>query len=451
MEKKQSIGFGFRGTMLIIFQALGFFAFAAFTMWPMNILAGEEANFFGGHGLIPKVYTSAILVGIVVQLVLSFFIGKIKSVKKLSMVFGAISLLLAIPIMSIPLTTEVNIPWLIFYVLEVIIVQSYTFLTIGILIGQWFPHRKGTVMGIATCMFPINNLLLSWFANRFFSSLAHGAKSALQAYWPFFLLALLGWMIGLIFIKDYPELCGCYRDNDARITMEQAIAKMQEEVEGKKTSVWKIGNAIRSRDFWFITLAEGLLLMFAVGMMTQTKTIIYKVFPDSTNAYAIIMFAVCVCGIIGSWGLGIFDTRFGTKKAMLLCAALMVAVGIMGSVGSPVFFVIAMGILGCFDGAASNFAVSLSAQYWRREDFPTVFSIISPLAHVLEAFGATLIATLLYNPNLGYVWDFRACIIGGTAAFILLLLFNKKHLKTVDDKFRMKAGKPLDDRLVGRK
>ncbi|MCD8377108.1 MAG: MFS transporter [Oscillospiraceae bacterium] len=451
MEKKKNVGFGFRGTLLILFQAIGFFVHTAFTMWPMNILAGEEAGFFGGSGFIPKVYTASILASTVLQLIVSRYIGRVKNVKRMTIFAGAASLLLMIPIMTIPLTVGINIPWLLCYVPEIIIVYFYCPYAMGILIGQWFPRRKGTVMGITTCMFPLSNFLISIFSSRFFSSLANGATNALYAYWPFFLLALAGWLIGVIFIKDYPEMCGCYRDNDSSLSPEEAKAEMEREIREKRTTVWSPSHTVACRDFWLITLANGLLLMFAAGMMTQTKTIVYQVFPDSNSAYTLIMAMVCVAGLIGSCGLGLLDTHFGTRASMVLCAALMVAVGILGATGNGVAFVIAMAILGAFDGAASNFAVSLSAQYWRREDFPSVFAVVNPIAHIIESFGATLIATLLYNPNLGYTWDFRACMAAGVLAVILLLAFSPHHLKTVDDKYRLKAGKPLDDELVGRK
>ncbi len=451
MEKKKTFGFGFRGTLLILFQAIGFFAHTAFTMWPMNILAGEEANFFGGSGFISKVYTLSILASTVLQLIVSRYIGRIKNVKRMTILAGAASLLLMVPIMTIRLTAEINIPWLICYIPEIIIVYFYCPYAMGILIGQWFPRRKGTVMGIATCMFPLSNFLISIFSSRFFTSLGNGATNAFHAYWPFFILALAGWLIGVIFIKDYPEMCGCHRDNNPNMSLEEAKAEMEREIREKRTTVWTPSHTIACRDFWLITVANGLLLMFAAGMMTQTKTIVYQVFPNSDSAYTFIMALVCVAGLIGSCGLGLLDTHFGTRASMVLCAVLMVAVGILGATGNSIFFVAAMVILGAFDGAASNFAVSLSAQYWRREDFPSVFAVVNPVAHMIESFGATLIATLLYNPNLGYTWDFRACMTAGILAAILLLAFSPRHLKSVDDKYRLRAGKPLDDELVGRR
>jgi MFS family permease len=100
-------------------------------------------------------------------------------------------------------------------------------MTLGLLVGQWFPTRKGTVMGIATLAFPIANGLLGPFAGSVFGPI--GAMSAqhipfdpnqiiMKAFLPFFIVSIVGWLIGVIFIKDYPEQVGAFRDNDKSMT-----------------------------------------------------------------------------------------------------------------------------------------------------------------------------------------------------------------------------------------
>ena len=41
-------------------------------------------------------------------------------------------------------------------------------------------------------------------------------------------------IIGVVFIPDYPEQVGAYRDNDANMTPEVAKAMMEEEIEKKR-------------------------------------------------------------------------------------------------------------------------------------------------------------------------------------------------------------------------
>ncbi|MCD8217035.1 MAG: hypothetical protein LUD01_03150 [Clostridiales bacterium] len=96
---------------------------------------------------------------------------------------------------------------------------------------------------------------------------------------------------------DYPEQCGVYRDNDKSFTPEIAKTMMEEEIENKKTTVWTTGHIFLSRDFWFAAVTCGLLLMDAVGTVTQSNAIISS-FPNLN--YTIIMMMVAIFGAFGS-------------------------------------------------------------------------------------------------------------------------------------------------------
>ena len=52
---------------------------------------------------------------------------------------------------------------------------------------------------------------------------------------------------------------------------------------------------------------------------------------------------------------------------------------------------------------------------------------------------------------MGYQAIVIAAAITGAISIVLMLLFNTKHVKEVDDKYRTAAGKPLDDALANRK
>ena len=136
------------------------------------------------------------------------------------MILGAIALILAGFITFYPptMTQEPNVFWLIMYALEYISVTMYATFSIGVLIGQWFPRRKGTVMGIATLAFPVvNGIGLSLFGNMLTAS---GGKQ-LVGWLPWLILDLIGILICVIFLKEYPEQCGAYPDNDKNMTPEQ--------------------------------------------------------------------------------------------------------------------------------------------------------------------------------------------------------------------------------------
>ena len=238
------------------------------------------------------------------------------------------------------------------------------------------------------------------------------------------------------------------------MTPEMAKAMMMQEIEDKKTSVWKLNHTLTTRDFWFITVPAGFLLFWSVGTMTQTNAIIGSM-GDAVakfGGFSGIMLLICIFGIVGSVVLGFLDSALGTKKAMIIACAVMLLAGIFGAAATPEragLLVAALICLAIFMGASSNFTVSLAAQYWRREDFGTVFAAVNPIANLINAFGPMVVAILLIG--FGYQTLFGATAIAGVVCIVLMILFSGKHVKAKDDKYREAAGKPVDDALEGRK
>ena len=233
------------------------------------------------------------------------------------------------------------------------------------------------------------------------------------------------------------------------MTPEIANAMMKAEEENRKNTVWKTGHTFACPDYWLITIPMGLLLMFAVGMMTQTSAIITPVFGE--DGYSVLMLVIAAAGIVGSYGFGLLDTKCGTKLAVTVSMIFMIISGILGVIPNcQATLVASLVILGMFMGASSNYTVSAAVQYWRIEDFPSVFSVINPIANLLNAVGPMVIANLIAT-SLGTQAVFGVTGIAGIVGLILAILFKPSRVKAYDDKYRQAAGKPLDDALVGRK
>ena len=138
------------------------------------------------------------------------------------------------------------------------------------------------------------------------------------------------------------------------------------------------------------------------------------------------------------------DTKFGTKIAIVISSIFMVLSAIFCYIGttsnSAALFIIGFACLQIFMGASSNFTVSSAAQYWRREDFPSAFSFINPLANLICAFGPMLIAGVGFSAGFHVVW----IIVGvlGVIALILTLIFKPARILSCDRKYRKEAGLP---------
>ena len=443
MQQKTKLGinFGFRGWMLMIFEITAFLLFQAMGNFPMNMLA----DMYGGAAKISPLYTAGSLVGVVLQLILANFVGKMKSVKTMTLGFGLASIIVAVGVAALPAGPI----WMVAYFLVNVLTCIYGMFGIGIIIGQWFPTRKGVFMGIATFAFPVCNGLMGPFAGIVFNEgymAAHHHPNVFGGFLPFLIVGLIGWLIGLIFIKDYPEQCGCYRDNDKSFTKEKADAMLAEEIEAKKTTVWKLGNTLKCGSFWLITIPCGTLLGCSVGAMTQTTQIFAA--NGLADKFDMLMGMVMIFALIGSYVLGLIDGKFGTKTAITVSVIVMLIAGILGAIGGGAM-IPAIIMLAIFMGAASNFTVSGAAQYWRREDFSTVFGYLNPIANVLQCVGPMMFAMLIAMVNVKA--PFIATAVIAVISLICVLCFKPSNVKACDDKYRAKAGKPLDDALVGRK
>ena len=153
--------------------------------------------------------------------------------------------------------------------------------------------------------------------------------------------------------------------------------------------------------------------------------------------------------IIGSTLLGLLDTKIGTRKAMMAAFGFMIASGIIGAIQQFPCMVIAMLLLGVFMGASSNFTVSAAVQYWRREDFPSVFARVNPIANLCQAVAPVILVAIL--SSVGYHADFILVGVMGVVSMIMVAMVKPDRIKELDDKYRTAAGKSLDDALVGRK
>ena len=439
MEQKKVRGFGFRGWMLILYQAIAYITFQCFTQYPLNILA----DFYGGSQKVANIYSICAVVGILVQIVLAGVVAKMKKIKLFGTILGAVTLVLAFLVMTLPAGTGWDVSYAIINVVSVL----YATFALGILVGQWFPTRKGIVMGIATLAFPLANGLLGPFASAVF---AKGFPDIKGAFLPFFIVSVVGWIIGIIFIKDYPEECGAFRDNDQSMTPEVARAIMEKEIENKRTSVWTYLHTLKCKEFWFGTICVALLLSCSIGLMSQSNAII-TAYPELN--YTTVMALVMIFGCIGSFVLGVLDQKLGTRKAMIISTILMIIGGVLGLIDNPTALMIAMIFVAMFMGASSNFGVSHAAQYWRREDFSRIFTLSSPIGSAISSASPALIAGLLFGATgyKGHAGAFTFVLIAGIVALVVMLLHKPEHIKEMDDKYRAAAGKPLDDELVGRK
>ena len=109
-------------------------------------------------------------------------------------------------------------------------------------------------MGIVTMAFPlVTGICLGLFASQFFGMLATGQDFLMArviAFSPYWIAGIVAIIICALFLKDFPEQCGAYRDNDKSFTPEMANEMLMREIEARKNSCWKRSKIWGCKDWW---------------------------------------------------------------------------------------------------------------------------------------------------------------------------------------------------------
>ena len=278
------------------------------------------------------------------------------------------------------------------YFLVIIILYSVSNgvgLCMGILVSNWFPTKKGLVMGWTTMGFNLATVGINWLLVFGWDNFGwHGGFNL------FALVAVIGLVLVLCFVREFPEDCGCVPDNDKSISPEKAKAMRDEGVLYAKTSLWTVKKLLMTPATWFIAIVYGSIMMMVVGCISQLVPTVQS-YGFSLEFALTCMSIAGFCGFFGSYLTGWVDTKFGTKKAtvaMMIWEILTVIVFV-----SPLpqwKVIIATGMLGIIIGGGNDLCSSMTTQVFGRYDQKKAYSVIWTIFTVVRSTGVGLVGVI---------------------------------------------------------
>jgi MFS family permease len=179
-------------------------------------------------------------------------------------------------------------------------------------IGNWFPRKKGLAMGLVTIGFPVSVIITVPMVSKL---LELGGLPGVYIFYG--AAALILGIICLIFVRDYPEQVGVFPDNDKSFDKESAEREFQEGIAYMKTSEWKVGKLLKTRQTWQIAVSLGIMELLSLGIMTNFVPRCLQIGME----FGTIMQMLSISGVlacIGSYGCGQLDARVGPKKAIII-------------------------------------------------------------------------------------------------------------------------------------
>lgn len=373
--------FGRQGWTVAIYQVIWFFFMTGMTVDGLNVIVPKIAEFRGWN---PDTVLSMSTPASIIALFLVIVFGGLA--KQFGLKRTMVGTMFAAGLATI---VYGNAPTLAVYavclVLMVTLINAFA-LVLGLSIcTNWFPTKKGVVMGFTT----IGMNLASALINQILNQLCERSNIAIA-------ISIMGGaiiVVGIltqIFIKETPEEAGCYPDNDPY------VAELLKQTGGEQgeVSTMTYREALKNPKTWAFGVAYGFFGLATLGVMSQLVGFFQTTKGYDFQAALNVVTIAAVIGIVGSILWGIVDQRIGTKKTSIIFG-IWYCIGILLLLSSNMI-VMGIGIvmLGAGIGGNGNFPPSMAALIYGRRDFPICYSVMNTIVGVVRSLSFGVLAIL---------------------------------------------------------
>ena len=292
------------------------------------------------------------------------------------------------------------------------------------LLNNWFPRKKGVVLGWATMGIILSDVIWSPYIPNAIESI--GAPLTMALVSAVFLLLALFFALRL---KNMPEEMGCYPDNNSSELAD--LAASQAAMKAYRTQfTWK--RLLRTPQVWQIGIAWGLLWMIAIAFVSQLVRRCTSLGYEAGFAVQVLQISSIV-GLFGSWLFGWIDTRTSTKTSTTIYAvaiALFFIMGLLQPFGMFFVWISSCGIMACVGGIA-NLAPSMIGTVFGRWDFAAANRLISPIIMAVSS-SAFLLASVFLKSPWGYNGMYVACAVIAAGCLVAVRLTSDRMIGATD-------------------
>lgn len=407
---KVSYNFGTKGWTVIGFEVLMLFFMTGITVDGLNTIVPMMAEFHGwSPDVLLSISTPASIIALFACVLWAAFIEKfgLKQVTLVTMVLGGVSL--------IAYGNSVNIAmYAVSLVCVVTFINAFSCNCGFAICANWFPTKKGVVMGLTTIGMNLASALINWVLTGLSARFAiNGALSILGG--AILVLAVLL----AIFIKATPEEAGCYPDNDPEIA---ALIKKEED-QLKDTAKLSYGEALKNKNVWILGIGIGCFGLATVGIMSQLVGYFQAARGMELTQALTIMTIAAVIGMIGSWAWGVVDQKLGTQMACFLFGVwYLIGIVLLIAPPTPCMY-IGILMLGGAIGGNGNFGPSLAAAVFGRRDFNVSYGCMNMINGVVRSCSFFVLA-VLRSVSQGYTVPYIVFAIIAVIGGILIKSLN---------------------------
>ena len=247
----------------------------------------------------------------------------------------------------------------------------------GALVAQWFPKKKGIVMGYTTMG---HNMATGFFVPMITVLVARlGVANAVVI--PAVLVCILA-VVGVLLMRNTPQERHINPDNVSDEVYRREYFNDEIDEDGG----WTVKKLFSRRTFWLVAIASGGYQFVSTVIITQLVVRNQEVGFTQTQAVAI-MTILAFAGILGSWIIGAMDQKIGTKKTMIFFGIWYAAALLLEVTEIRALVIVFLVMFALALGGSANFTTSLPAAVFGRHGFKKVNSVLFPIQALVSSFG----------------------------------------------------------------
>lgn len=372
MKTKQSFALGYS---LVFHSILTYFIFGAFTTSGMNVWNGAFSALRGWETTtLLTMATVASLIGVLG----SILFGQLVAQKGARLIIAICMTVCGIAIMAFGF-----VPNIAGYLVCMAIFNfaGHGFCSVGsnAVIGNWYPRRKGFILGITTMGLPAASFLFVPIL-----ATAIGGAGLQKA---FLIIGILVAILGIVswfWVRNTPQEVGLEPDN-GKFPAAPANALGQ-------TSTWTVKKLIANRNAWFLAIAYGLLFLVTQGMVSQT--VVYLIQHGFAQPKAVSMLSLAAAiGIVGSFIWGVLDDKLSTKTASVIYAVwYIVTFVVLALAQSTALIIVGVVMLGASLGGIGNLMPSMIMTVFGVSEFASVSRMAQTIVNIVRSLSFVIMA-----------------------------------------------------------
>ena len=285
-----------------------------------------------------------------------------------------------------------------------------------LLTANWWPTKKGVVLGITTIGIILMNIVYVPYMPRLLGSVGLGWGMTIIA--GVLVLVAIWTLVG---IKNTPEEAGEYPDGDPTYAVNGAeIDKLMREYK----SPFKFSVLAKDSSTWLIAFGSGFAFMAVMSYIASAIPTMMAYGYD--YPFATTIFAVGgICGIVGSFLFGLIDQKIGTKKTFIIyfiCIIIGFVCTLLMPKG-PIFCWLAGIIIFAAQGALCNLLPSYVATKYGRWDYTAAYKVIGTIFEIFAGIGV-MMTGFFPNPAVMYIVD----LVLLAAGLVMMIFSNDKFV-----------------------